>query len=467
MAYSGGSQQLVLFGGRNGSTDLGDTWTFNGAWTNLSPTTHPSARSGAAFAFDLNTNQMVLFGGDNNQNDTWVWVGGRGNTWIKLSPATSPPPRSNAAMAYDPISQQLVLFGGESGTTSLNDTWTWNGSNWTQQSPATSPPGGIGISMSGDVASKQLVLFGGATSGGVSNGTWTWTGSDWTQLSPATSPPERTGAAMAYDTHTTQLVLFGGENVAGTTYMNDTWTWGGANWTRRSTAASPSARQGASMSYSLNAGLVVFGGSDGSSAFHDTWGYSTTTPAPTVSAVIPKSGPLSGGTILTITGTGFVPGASVVIGQGNGAGTGAIPATNVTVVSWTKITAVTGGGAKAGNWGVFVTSAGGTSGASSGATFTYNLAPIVSAVSPTSGPTTGGTAITISGSGFVSGATVVIGQGNGAGTGAIPATNVVVVSPTEITAVTGGGAKAGTWSVFVTTTAGTSAGTSGANFSYQ
>ena len=49
---------------------------------------------------------------------------------------------------------------------------------------------------------------------------------------------------------------------------------------------------------------------------------------------------------------------------------------------------------------------------------------------------------------------MVVGQGNGAGTGAIAATNVKVVSPTQITAVTGGGAKAGTWSLFVTTTTG-------------
>ena len=52
-------------------------------------------------------------------------------------------------------------------------------------------------------------------------------------------------------------------------------------------------------------------------------------------------------------------------------------------------------------------------------------------------------------------------------TGAIAATNVTVVSSTQITATTGGGAKAGTWSLFVTTTGGTSAGNSGDNFSYH
>jgi hypothetical protein len=72
---------------------------------------------------------------------------------------------------------------------------------------------------------------------------------------------------------------------------------------------------------------------------------------------------------------------------------------------------------------------------------------------------TGGTPITITGSAFVSGATVVIGQGQGAGTGAIAATNVVVISSTEITATTGGGANAGTFGLFVINPdGGTSAG---------
>ena len=92
--------------------------------------------------------------------------------------------------------------------------------------------------------------------------------------------------------------------------------------------------------------------------------------------------------------------------------------------------------------------------------------PTVTAVAPSSGPVTGGTAITVSGTGFVSGASVVIGQGSGPTIGAIAATNVVVVSPTEITAVTGGGARAGTFSLFVITPGGTSAANVRDDFTY-
>ena len=92
---------------------------------------------------------------------------------------------------------------------------------------------------------------------------------------------------------------------------------------------------------------------------------------------------------------------------------------------------------------------------------------MVASVSPTSGTVNGGTPIRITGTGFVAGATVEIGQGNGAGPTAIPASEVVVVSATEITAVTGGGAKAGTWNLFVIDSGGTSPANAGDDYTYQ
>lgn len=56
-------------------------------------------------------------------------------------------------------------------------------------------------------------------------------------------------------------------------------------------------------------------------------------PAPTVSSVSPNSGPTTGGTSITITGTGFVSGASVHLGT--------VAATNVNVTNSTTITAIT------------------------------------------------------------------------------------------------------------------------------
>ncbi len=188
---------------------------------------------------------------------------------------------------------------------------------------------------------------------------------------------------------------------------------------------------------------------------------------PTVSSVSPASGTVNGGTPVTIKGTGFVPGATVEIGQGSGAGPTAIPASKVVVVSATEITATTGGSAKAGTWNLFVIDSGGTSPANTGDDYTYIGGPTVSSVSPASGTVNGGTPVTIKGTGFVPGATVEIGQGSGAGPTAIPASKVVVVSATEITATTGGSAKAGTWNLFVIDSGGTSPANTGDDYTYK
>lgn len=142
-----------------------------------------------------------------------------------------------------------------------------------------------------------------------------------------------------------------------------------------------------------------------------------TNPAPTVTSIAPITGPQTGGTAVTITGTGFLSGAGVKFG-----GTSA---TNVTVVNATSITATTPAHAS-GPVDVVVTNSDSLS-ATLPQAFTYALpAPTISGVAPPTGPTTGGTPVTITGTGFQTGATVMFG--------AQPATDVVVVSATSITA---------------------------------
>ena len=169
-------------------------------------------------------------------------------------------------------------------------------------------------------------------------------------------------------------------------------------------------------------------------------------PVPTVSSISPTSGSTVGGTAVTITGTNFVTGATVTVG-----GTAA---TNVVVVSSTSITATTPTGT-AGAVTVTVTNPGGQSGSLTSA-FTYIAPPTVSSISPTSGTTAGGTAVTITGTNFVAGATVTFG-----GTAA---TNVVVVSGISITATTPAG-TAGAVTVTVTNSSGLS-GSLASGFTY-
>lgn len=78
----------------------------------------------------------------------------------------------------------------------------------------------------------------------------------------------------------------------------------------------------------------------------------TYAPLPTVASISPTAGPVAGGTSVTLTGTGFVAGATVAFG--------ATQSPTVTVVSATQITAVSPPGV-AGTVPVTVTTAGGTS----------------------------------------------------------------------------------------------------------
>jgi hypothetical protein len=167
---------------------------------------------------------------------------------------------------------------------------------------------------------------------------------------------------------------------------------------------------------------------------------SSSNPAPTLSSISPTSGTTAGGTAITITGAGFLAGATVTLG-----GTAA---TGVTVVSSTSITAVTPahtGGAVS----VAVTNPDNQAGSlNNGYTYTSsNPAPTLSSISPTSGTAAGGTAITITGTGFLAGATVRLG-----GTAA---TGVTILNSTSITATTPVGA-AGAVTVTVTNTDGQS-----------
>jgi hypothetical protein len=161
--------------------------------------------------------------------------------------------------------------------------------------------------------------------------------------------------------------------------------------------------------------------------------------APTVTGISPASGPTAGGTRVTITGSNFFAGlTSVTIGG--------VVATNIAVPSPTTIT-VTTGAHVAGVTDVVVTAPGGT--ATGAGLYTYvGAAPTVTAISPNSGPTAGGTAVTITGANFTGATAVTIGGA--------AATSVAVVNDTTITAVTPTG-TAGSASVLVTTPAGVNA----------
>ncbi|HEY3842830.1 MAG TPA: IPT/TIG domain-containing protein [Acidimicrobiales bacterium] len=147
----------------------------------------------------------------------------------------------------------------------------------------------------------------------------------------------------------------------------------------------------------------------------------------TVSGINPAFGPTTGGTSVTITGTGFGTGSTVTFGG--------LPGT-VTTITSTQIV-VTDPAHAAGPVDTIVTTPGvGTSQPVVQDVFTYVGTPVINAdgISPLSGPTSGGTTVTITGSGFAPGDPTSVDFGTGPSDTNL-ATNVDVVSTTEITAV--------------------------------
>lgn len=267
----------ILFGGGTATATYGDTWLLIGRnWVKLNLPVSPSPRGGAAMVWDAADHEAVLFGGSGNSgylNDTWTFEGAH---WTQVHPVNSPPARVGAAMAYDGATHQVILFGGYGNNGYLNDTWVFAGGQWTQLAPATPPSPRLSAKMAYDWADRYVVLFGGtanaASSGGGLSDTWTFSGGQWTQLSPTTHPPVRDDFNFSYDQQGQYVLFFGGWQPNVGAAQADTWTFSRGQWNELYPTPSPPARGGAAMFPDPRlGGEVLFGGSQPSMAYADTW----------------------------------------------------------------------------------------------------------------------------------------------------------------------------------------------------
>jgi type II secretory pathway pseudopilin PulG len=192
----------------------------------------------------------------------------------------------------------------------------------------------------------------------------------------------------------------------------------------------------------------------------DQFTYNSTTPSGTtaVSSLSPTSGPNTGGSWVTITGSGFTGATGVNFGS--------TAASQFSVISDSTIIALTPASSSPGSNGngnnasmgttvdVTVTGAKNTSATSTGDKYTFvntgsgNGTPVVSSISPSSGPDSGSTLVTITGSGFTGATSVNFGSS--------AASNVTVVSDTQITVTAPAGQSGSGVHVTVTTPSGSS-----------
>ncbi|HYA10839.1 MAG TPA: PKD domain-containing protein [Thermoplasmata archaeon] len=287
-AYDPADNETVYFGGCNSSTCSGvgnQTWVFaHGVWTNVTnPLDAPPARNFASMDFDANMHGVLLFGGSSaagpELNDTWLFQAG---VWTNVtSYSTAPSARYGAAMAFDPQPEEngSVLFGGYGPTGYLNDTWVWQGgAGWVLlKSASLAPPEVAYTSMAYDNASGYIVQFGGYLSTGSDDRqTWELYSGQWWAVSPASPPPARSYATMVYDPSLDGVVLFGGYSYETEYQTNQTWVFANGAWTEKNPDAAPPSVDSASLSLDgTGTTPIVVGGFnltfDG--PYNTTWAY--------------------------------------------------------------------------------------------------------------------------------------------------------------------------------------------------
>ena len=169
------------------------------------------------------------------------------------------------------------------------------------------------------------------------------------------------------------------------------------------------------------------------------------TARPAVTSVSPRQGGVAGGTVVTVTGKHFTASGKSVV---RAVKFGKVLGTRIHVRSSTLLTVRAPRRAK-GTVNVFVVTPGGTSAAVRADRFVYKAGPgpLVTGIGPAYGPTAGGTAVTITGSGFTGATAVKFGGA---------AAKFTVTSDTAIAATTPKGSAANDpYDVRVTTPHGT------------
>ena len=363
---------IVLMGGLGTSGKLmNDTWrsTDNGVtWTEINASSGWSPRDDFSSVV-MSDGSIVLIGGfdgnPNDRNDVWRSTD-NGAHWTLMTASAGWYARDSQSSVVM-SDGSIVLMGGEdSNENALNDVWRSidNGATWTEQTASAGWTARLGQT-SVVMPDGSIVLMGGYD-GGANwyNDTWRSmdNGATWTEVNASSGWPARdffSSVAMPDGS----IVLMGGWNWYGPSDYNDVW-----RMTPGWSFAEESSEQNPSHTYTTpgvyNVALQAYNSAGSNSTLKI--GYITVTGSisPTVTSVNPNNGPISGGNSVTLTGTGFTGATLVTFGP--------TPATNVTVINDTTITA-TNPAEAVGTVNVTVTNPIGTSATSPADQYTYTV----------------------------------------------------------------------------------------------
>lgn len=251
---------------------------------------NPSARGYVSMAYDSESGQVILFGGQvgdiftnlgNYNGETWAYDVAT-NEWKNMNPSDAPPPSSASSLVYDVESDRVILFGAARGVSPSRDTWAYdfNSNTWTKMA-AQGPALHLGSQMAYDVESDRIVLFGGYNPNRDEmfddTRVYDYNTDTWTKVEPVASPPGQNFECMTYDTKADRVILWGGETGTGTSHPpKDPSVWAydfnTNTWEQKVTSSSPSPRAYCALAYSDGADqIVMYGGTSLSS--NEMWVY--------------------------------------------------------------------------------------------------------------------------------------------------------------------------------------------------
>ncbi len=175
--FDAARRRMIVFGGYDGTSALGDTWVLDlsgtPAWTRLDvPGPAPSARWGHGAAWDAIGDRMIVFGGYDGTSalgDTWQLSFAGTPAWSLVPTTDHPSPRCVATTLLDPVHDCVVLVGGQDGSgTLVRDAWILPLADSTGWIPATatgaSPDARWGATGGFASGADSLVYLLGATS---------------------------------------------------------------------------------------------------------------------------------------------------------------------------------------------------------------------------------------------------------------------------------------------------------------
>lgn len=291
--------RMLVFGGRNSSGPLDDTWSLDlktARWTAIPGDVKPPARYGHSAIYDPLRHRMVIFAGQKTGgffNDVWA-LDLNQNRWSELQPKAAagsvpavPKIRYGSTAIYDPQRDRMVTFAGFTDVGRFNDTWAFDlkQEQWTDLSPGgTRPVKRCLLTSAYDRLRDRMIIYAGQMSGHLMD-TWAFdlAKNSWTEIKSTPIPPGRFFSALVDQPEQRRAVLFGGQN-SNLGALDDIWALNldSDRWEALTPAGGtkPAARGGHSAIYDpVERRMVIFAG-DGQETYADVWALTNLAPKP-------------------------------------------------------------------------------------------------------------------------------------------------------------------------------------------